>query len=150
MFAFCGRCFWLDTVSLFVSKVFLQQQTITSFLCNQFFHFQSAFGFKFIAVYGLSVAALIFAAAPYMGFCARLAGRCPARAAANLFGFCSGLDKHRWAFGCYLLLFYLYSAAVAGLDVKTSSPATKPCPLAAIQLHHSIYCKVLDCLCFTN
>ena len=61
-----------------------------------------------------------------MGFCARLAGRCPAPAPPMLFCFCSGLDKHRRAFGCYLLLFYLYSAAVPGLDVKTSSPAQSP------------------------
>lgn len=61
-----------------------------------------------------------------MGFCARLAGRCPTQAAVMLLGFCSGLDELCWAFGCYLLLFYLYSAAVPGLDVKTSSPAQSP------------------------
>jgi hypothetical protein len=87
---------------------------------------QAPFGFHFIAVCVLFVTAFSLPPAPYMGFCARLAGRCPARASVNLFGFCSGLDKHRWAFGCYLLLFYLYSAAVPGLDVKTSSPAQSP------------------------
>ncbi|MBS0425619.1 MAG: hypothetical protein JSR71_14720 [Proteobacteria bacterium] len=40
---------------------------------------------SFVAAFGLPHA-------PYMGFCARLAGRCPAQASPILFGFSSGLD----------------------------------------------------------
>jgi hypothetical protein len=69
--------------------------------------FQVAFVFQFIALCVLFVTVLSSTAAPYMGFCARLAGRCPAQAALMLLGFCSGLDELCWAFGCYLLLFYL-------------------------------------------
>jgi uncharacterized membrane protein len=57
--------------------------------------FQAAFSFHFIALCVLTVAVLIFAAAPYRGLGVRLAGRCPAPAAVFQFGFCSGLDKHR-------------------------------------------------------
>jgi hypothetical protein len=39
-----------------------------------------------------------------IGFCARLAGRCPAQAVVILLGICSGLDKLSWAFICYLQL----------------------------------------------
>lgn len=46
----------------------------------------------------LFVAAFSFAAAPYRGFCARLAGRCPAQAAVNLFSFSSGLDEYLFSF----------------------------------------------------
>ena len=97
-----------------------------SFLFRQLLCFQNAFVFKVKAVCVLLVALLNLPPAPYRGFCVRLAGRCPAPAAVILLGFCSGLDKHRWAFCCYLLLLYLYSAAVPGLDIKMSSPTQSP------------------------
>jgi hypothetical protein len=86
------RHFWLVTFKsslIFSSSLPVGQlKNFTSFSCNQ----------------QLIQAASCLCPAPYIRFGARLAGRCPAPAAVTLLGFCSGLDKHRSAFFCYLQL----------------------------------------------
>jgi hypothetical protein len=62
-----------------------------------------------------------------------------------LLGFGSGLDELCSAFVGYLLLFYLYAAAVPGLDVKTSSPAQSLGTLCATKMNSLILSTFFTC-----
>jgi hypothetical protein len=64
------------------------------------------------------------------GIAASRAGRCYLRLRLSV-SFGCGKDKHLWAFVCYLLLLYLYSAAVGGRHSNEFPACSNTRPLNA-------------------
>ena len=117
--AFC-RQFSGDSVAAFYCKIFSGWTQLILFYQAVFTNTNCLRPFIQVAIF-LFKQVLNLSPTANKGIAASRAGRCYLRLQlASSFG--CGLDKHLWTFVCYLLLLYLYSAAV-GVGHSNEFPA---------------------------